>query len=54
VSFPHNILSYDDVSALQKMQSLDKLIAYFEEREEYEKCNEIKKVQTLIKKIKIC
>lgn len=49
VSFPHDILSYNDISTLQRVQSLDKLIAYFEGIEQYEKCNEIKKVQTLLK-----
>ena len=49
VSFPHDILSYSYVSTLQRIQSLDRLIVYFEEKEQYEKCNEIKKVQTLLK-----
>lgn len=48
ITFPQEILVYDDVSVKRKIESLDKLIAYFVEKEEYEKCNSIKKIQDLL------
>jgi len=48
MTFPQDVLTYDDVSAKHRIESLDKLISHFAEKEEYEKCNEIKKIQSLL------
>lgn len=49
LAFPQDVLTYDDVSAKHRIESLNKLISHFAEKEEYEKCNEIKKIQNLLK-----
>ena len=50
IAFYNEVLLYDDVSTEHRIEGLNALISYFSEREEYEKCNSIKKVQDLIKK----
>ena len=50
IEFYNEVLLYDDVSTKHRIEGLNAIIAYFSEREEYEKCNSIKKVQDLIKK----
>ena len=50
ITFYNEVLLYDDVSTKHRIEGLNTLISYFSEREEYEKCNSIKKVQDLIKK----
>jgi hypothetical protein len=52
MSFSSEVLLYDDVSAERRIEGLSALISYFSEKEEYEKCNSIKKVQDLLKNIK--
>jgi len=49
ITFPQDVLSYDDVPTDHKLEILEKLISYFSEKEEYEKCNEIKKMKNLLK-----
>ena len=49
ITFPHDIISYNDISSIDKIKSLNKLILHFEEKEQYEKCNEIKRIQSKLK-----
>lgn len=46
-SSPNDILNYDE-SPEYKIEKLDNLIKFFEDREEFEKCANIKKIQELI------
>lgn len=49
IAFPDDILSYSGIPDNQKVDSLNRLILHFEEKEQYEKCNEIKKIQSKLK-----
>ncbi len=49
LQFPQDILKYDKQSVDVKINSLDRMINHFEGKEEYEKCQHIKKVQDVIK-----
>jgi len=51
MSLSSEVLLYDDVSVKRRIECLSSLISYFSEKEEYEKCNSIKKVQDLLKEI---
>jgi len=47
ISSPDEILNYDE-SEDYKIEKLNELLKFFEEREDFEKCIEIKKVKDLI------
>ena len=47
--FPDQVLHYDEKTAKHKIQSLDRILTYFEEKEDFEKCAKIKKIQDHLK-----
>jgi hypothetical protein len=47
VSSPGDILKYDETPE-HKIEKLNHLLKFFEEREQYEKCTKIKELQTTI------
>ena len=47
VGYPNSILNYDE-SLEFKRSKLDELIKYFEEREEFEKCLNVKKIKDML------
>lgn len=47
--FPDQVLHYDEETAKHKVQSLDKILGHFEEKEDFEKCQRIKNIQDQLK-----
>ena len=47
--FPDQVLHYDEKTAKHKIQSLDRILTYFEEKEDFEKCAKIKFFQDELK-----
>lgn len=47
IASPEDILEYDETPE-HKIAKLDNLLKFFEEREQFEKCAKIKKIQELI------
>lgn len=48
--FPNEVLQYDEKTVNHKIDSLDRILKYFEEREDYERCSKIKEVQDKLRK----
>ena len=48
VSDPESVIRHNDMSAERRRASLTRIIEWFEEQEEYEKCENIKQIRDLI------
>lgn len=47
--FPDQVLQYDEKTAKHKIKSLDRILLHFENKEDFEKCAKLKKIQDQIK-----
>ena len=47
--FPAEVLEYDDKKTTHKIKSLNRILLYFEEKEDFEKCDNIKDLQDRLK-----
>jgi hypothetical protein len=47
--FPEQVLHYDEKTAKHKIQSLERILLHFEEKEDFEKCAKIKEIQDHLK-----
>lgn len=48
VSDPESVIRHKDMSAERRRANLTRIIEWFEEQEEYEKCENIKQIRDLI------
>ncbi len=47
--FPDQVLQYDEKTAKHKIKSLGRILLHFEDKEDFEKCAKLKKIQDQIK-----
>jgi hypothetical protein len=47
--FPDRVLDYHETVAPSRIASLNKIILYFEEKEDFEKCAKLKEIQDRLK-----
>jgi hypothetical protein len=47
--FPDQIFQYDEKTAKHKVKSLNRILKHFENKEDFEKCAKLKKIQDQLK-----